>query len=121
MTLSCTFHFVPSTQQNGKYANNPIKNEYKTRQWKKSQGIIVGEENERNLQCFYFWIPRQFENGLSYLENKELKYYGYKYELDESENLWTTDVAYWKLIKQGDEALWKYLEDYYLEVFEWEK
>jgi len=43
-------------------------------------------------------------------------YYGYKF-MDESEDKMAKDVAYWKLVSEGDESLWKYLEDYYVEVF----
>lgn len=43
-------------------------------------------------------------------------YYGYNF-MDETEDKIAYDVAYYKLVSEGDEALWKYLEDYYVEVF----
>jgi len=71
--------------------------------------------------CYYssvkvFEDDCYFENGLHFLENKSLVYYGYKY-MDEKENMVAHDVAYWRLIKQGEDALWQYLEEYYYEVF----
>lgn len=43
-------------------------------------------------------------------------YYGYKYQ-DEGDGIWTTDFIYNKLLREGHEGVWKYLEDYYIEVF----
>lgn len=57
-----------------------------------------------------------FEGGLSYTLNSQSCYYGYKF-MDEKEDRMAKEVAYLKLIEVGDEALWKYLEEYYAEVF----
>jgi hypothetical protein len=42
-------------------------------------------------------------------------YYGYKYQ-DEDEG-WTTSFVYQKLLREGHDGIWNYLEDYYKEVF----
>lgn len=70
--------------------------------------------------CYYSLVRRSedeslFEEGISYFENKSPCYYGYKY-LDENENV-AKEIALRKLVDEGDEALWKYLEEYYVEVF----
>ena len=44
-------------------------------------------------------------------------YYGYKY-VDEGEGFgWTPDFVYEKLLREGNEGVFKYLENYYIEVF----
>lgn len=42
-------------------------------------------------------------------------YYGYKYQDVDGKS--STERAYEILLRQGDDGLFKYLEDYYLEVF----
>jgi hypothetical protein len=71
--------------------------------------------------CYYSSIRLSeddccFEDGLNFLEDKSLIYYGYKF-MDEKENMVAHDVAYWRLVKQGENALWEYLEEYYYEIF----
>lgn len=56
-----------------------------------------------------------FDKGVPYFMDGASCYYGYKY-LDADERV-AKDVAFRKLVDEGDEALWKYLEDYYVEVF----
>lgn len=76
------------------------------------------------IDLCYFSLVRNnedetfFEEGLSYLGNIPY-YYGYKYYDDEQRV--AKEVAFRKLVDEGDEALWKYLEDYYVEVFGEEK
>lgn len=43
-------------------------------------------------------------------------YYGYRYQ-DEGEGVWTTDFVYENFLRGGDEYVWKFLEDYYVETF----
>lgn len=43
-------------------------------------------------------------------------YYGYKFT-DEKYDKMAKDVAFRKLVDEGDESLWTYLEEYYREVF----
>lgn len=57
-----------------------------------------------------------FENGLPYLEDKNLVYYGYRYE-EEFDELYTTEHVLKLLVETGDEAVWNYLENYYIETF----
>jgi hypothetical protein len=57
-----------------------------------------------------------WEKGVYYALEGKPCYYGYKYT-DEEENRPAKEVAYQKLVEEGDESLWKYLEDYYEEVF----
>ena len=57
-----------------------------------------------------------FKEGVHYIFDGKPCYYDYKY-IDEDYNKPAKDVAYWKLVEKGDEALWKYLEEYYVEVF----
>ena len=56
-----------------------------------------------------------FENGIFTFRGGEPCFYGYEYRNDQDEI--SHDAAYWKLVTEGDEALWKYLEDYYVRVF----
>lgn len=56
-----------------------------------------------------------FSNGQSHIFNHQPCYYNYKYT--DKSGLIAHDVAYELLVEHGDEALWKYLEDYYTEVF----
>jgi hypothetical protein len=44
-------------------------------------------------------------------------YYGYKYKEDTEGEEQSTAFAYETLLRGGNEALWKYLEDYYVEIF----
>jgi hypothetical protein len=57
-----------------------------------------------------------FENGWSHLEDMSLVYYGYRYR-EESDGLWTTDYVLKLLVENGDEVVWNYLENYYIETF----
>lgn len=43
-------------------------------------------------------------------------YYGYKYQ-DEGDGVWTTDYVYEKLLREGNDGVWNYLESYYVETF----
>lgn len=43
-------------------------------------------------------------------------YYGYRYK-DEGDGIWTTDFVYQKLLKEGNDGVWEYLEKYYVDVF----
>lgn len=43
-------------------------------------------------------------------------YYGYRYE-KEVDGRWTTEFVYEKLLREGNNGVWKFLEDYYVEVF----
>jgi hypothetical protein len=65
---------------------------------------------ERLSEDDSFW-----EHGVSYFRNNSPCYYGYKY-MDDNKNIAKED-AFMKLVSEGDESLWKYLEDYYVEVF----
>jgi hypothetical protein len=56
-----------------------------------------------------------FAEGVSYVFDGKPCYYGYKYV--DSDDTRSVDNALRKLVEEGDEALWKYLEEYYLEVF----
>lgn len=56
-----------------------------------------------------------FDTGVPYFMDGAPCYYGYKY-YDENNKV-AKEVAFRKLVDEGDEALWKYLEDYYVEVF----
>lgn len=57
-----------------------------------------------------------WENGAIYhAPNIVPCYYGYKYR--DSDGVRSIERAYETLIREGDEGLFKYLEDYYLEVF----
>lgn len=75
------------------------------------------------LDVCYFSPVRKSEDDL-FWEDGNLShapviipcYYGYKYQ-DEGEGVWTTDFVYEKLLRDGDAGVWKYLEDYYVEVF----
>jgi len=74
--------------------------------------------------CYYSPIELSeddcyFENGLNYLEDKSLVYYGYKYIIENEfeDKIWTTDYVLKLLIEQGDMAVWNYLEKYYHEIF----
>lgn len=42
-------------------------------------------------------------------------YYGYRYQ-DEGDK-WTTDYVYEKLLREGNDGVWNFLESYYVEVF----
>lgn len=57
-----------------------------------------------------------FEDGVRNLSEIRPYYYGYKF-MDEKYEKQATQVAYRKLVDDGDEALWQYLEEYYVEVF----
>lgn len=57
-----------------------------------------------------------FSKGLSHIFDNQPCYYGYKFT-DEKEDKMAKEVAYKLLVEHGDEALWKYLEEYYVEVF----
>lgn len=54
-------------------------------------------------------------DGVRYFRDGAPCYYGYKYS-DEN-GFVAKDVAFRLLVDYGDEALWKYLEEYYVEVF----
>lgn len=43
-------------------------------------------------------------------------FYGYRYEPEEN-GKYTTDYVYEKFLTDGEDFLWKYLEDYYVAVF----
>jgi hypothetical protein len=57
-----------------------------------------------------------WEKGVYYTLEGKPCYYGYKYK-DEKEDRPAREIACRKLVEEGDESLWKYLEDYYEEVF----
>lgn len=69
--------------------------------------------------CYYSPVrlsedDSDWKNGVSYLGDKPC-FYGYKYTDDNG--FVAKEVAYWILVEHGDEALWKYLEEYHKEVF----
>lgn len=93
--------------------------------WMGKEDFLLENFIEPNpIDLCYFSVARNnedetyFEKGLSYLGNASY-YYGYKY-YDDEERV-AKEVAFRKLVDEGDEALWKYLEDYYIEVFGEEK
>jgi hypothetical protein len=58
-----------------------------------------------------------WENGAPYHAPHIVPcYYGYRYE-DEGEGIWTTDFIYEKLLHEGNDGVWNFLEIYYREVF----
>lgn len=57
-----------------------------------------------------------FDSGLSYVFDHKPCFYGYKYE-DEDGSLWTPEYVYNQFLLYGDDAIWKYLEKYYIETF----
>lgn len=59
--------------------------------------------------CFDDGMPRH------YPELGKPVYYGYKYQ-DEGDK-WTTDYVYEKLLREGSDGVWNYLEAYYVEIF----
>lgn len=56
-----------------------------------------------------------FEDGV--LNLSEIRPYYYGYLFTDKNNNRATDFAYRKLVDEGDESLWQYLEEYYVEVF----
>jgi hypothetical protein len=60
----------------------------------------------------FYW-----ETGTSLAFNNAPCYYGYKYFEDDDHDVVAKDHLYQILLEQGDEAMWKYLEEYYHEVF----
>lgn len=93
------------------------------------EGVLAGKENfllEKYISPFpadicCYSLTRlseddvEFSNGQPHILNHQPCYYNYKYT-DES-GFVAHDVAYKLLVEHGDEALWKYLEEYYVEVF----
>lgn len=43
-------------------------------------------------------------------------YYGYRYE-DEGDGIWTTDFVYEKFLREGNDGVWNFLDNYHKEVF----
>lgn len=74
------------------------------------------------LDVCYFSPVRKSEDD-SYWEDGAIHhaphivpcYYGYKYQ-DEGDK-WTTDYVYEKLLREGNDGVWNYLEAYYVEIF----
>jgi len=56
-----------------------------------------------------------FDSGVSYVFDNSPCFYGYKYTDDDG--LVAKDRAFRLLVDFGEDALWKYLESYYKEVF----
>ena len=57
-----------------------------------------------------------WEDGYSKFGVTDPCYYGYRYT-EEEDKYYTTDYLYWKLINEGDEPVWKWLENYFVETF----
>ena len=57
----------------------------------------------------------EWKDGVSYVLGGKPCFYGYKYT--DKKGFVAKEVAYWLLVEYGDEALWEYLEEYYVEVF----
>jgi hypothetical protein len=77
------------------------------------------------LDVCYFSPIRKSEDDTTFEDGAEHHvpqmgkpvYYGYKYKEDTENEEQSTNFAYEKLLYGGNDALWKYLEDYYVEVF----
>ena len=74
--------------------------------------------------CYFSFVRKSeddtvFEDGAKYHVPHMDKpvYYGYKYKEDTENEEQSIGFAYDKLLRGGNDALWKYLEDYYVEVF----
>ena len=57
-----------------------------------------------------------WEKGVEYVFGGAPCYYGYKF-MDETEGRTAKEVAFDRLVVGGDDALFRYLEEYYTEVF----
>lgn len=93
------------------------------------QEVLLGEEDfllrwatdPYPMDVCYFAFERvseediYFENGVLNLDEVRPYYYGYLFR-DKNGNR-ATDFAYRKLVDEGDESLWQYLEEYYVDTF----
>lgn len=74
------------------------------------------------LDVCYFSSVRKSEDDVYWKDGAGIHvpivpvYYGYKY-IDEGEGVWTTDFVYQKLLREGNDGVWNYLEKYYVEIF----
>ena len=72
--------------------------------------------------CYYSPIRKSeddsyWEGGTKYHAPHIIPcYYGYRYE-DEGDGVWTADFVYQKLLREGNDGVWNYLDNYYAEVF----
>lgn len=57
-----------------------------------------------------------FEDGVRNLSEVRPYYYDHKF-MDEKYEKQAKEVAYRKLVDEGDESLWQYLEEYYINTF----
>lgn len=90
--------------------------------WLGKQDFLLKNFLEPNpIDLCYFSLERRseddsfWERGVHYFRDGAACYYGYKY-LDNN-NFVAKEIAFRLLVEHGDEALWKYLEEYYEEVF----
>jgi hypothetical protein len=95
----------------------------KEKVWRGEDRLIELDINPAPLDVCCFSLTKLhddfifFENGVSYVFDGQPCYYDHKFEYDEAEKLYLPDSLYLKLIRDGDEIVWKYLENYYYEVF----
>jgi len=71
--------------------------------------ICIWSLSKRHEDCLFF------EEGVSYVFDGKPCYYDYIYR-DNNDDV-AHDVAYRKLVDDGEESLWKYLEEQYVEAF----
>ena len=101
--------------------------ELKKDMWRRKEDFLIKHFylEPQPLDVCYFSPKRLDEDDTVFEDGAERHapqfgkpvFYGYKYKENTENEEQSTKFAYEKLLRGGENALWKYLEDYYVEVF----